>query len=429
MSFRTRVARVAALAVATAALSASVPAALAGTAVAANGALDAVGGSQFYVPKPNHGAIEQIADLRSSGRQSDADLISQMIDTPQAVWLTGGTAKEVEQDARATAYRAAAKKTVPVLVAYNIPYRDCAQFSAGGATNTAEYKAWIDGLAAGIVDYPAVVILEPDGLGIIPYYTPLFGPMEWCQPTVDGAPAPEADPAHRFEQLNYAVDRLGSLPNASVYLDGTHARWLGVGEAADRLIKAGVLRARGFFLNVSNYQTTAESEIYGRWVSGCIAGATNPASWAFAHPDFCPGQYAPPDFSCCNYTPEYVASVDATYASMGVPSTAHFVIDTSRNGQGRWIPPAIPPGSFGTDPQDWCNPPDRGLGVRPTAATGVPLLDAYLWIKIPGESDGQCNRWDPPGSPDPVRGLMDPPAGQWFRDMALELVHNANPPL
>ncbi len=429
MSFRTRAARVAALAVAATALSASVPAALAGMAVAASGAPDAVGGTQFYVPKPNHGAIEQIADLRSSGRQSDADLISQVIDTPQAVWLTGGTATQVEQDARATAHRAAAEKTVPVLVVYNIPYRDCAQFSAGGAANTAEYKAWIDGLAAGIGDQPAVVILEPDGLGIIPYYTPLFGPMEWCQPTVDGAPAPEADPAHRFEQLNYAVDRLGALPNASVYLDGTHARWLGVGEAANRLIKAGVLRAGGFFLNVSNYQTTAESEIYGRWVSGCIAGATNPASWAFGHPDFCPGQYAPPDFSCCTYTPDYVASVDATYASMGVASTAHFVIDTSRNGQGRWIPPAIPPGSFGTDPQDWCNPTDRGLGVRPTAATGVPLLDAYLWIKIPGESDGQCNRWDAPGSADPVRGVMDPPAGQWFPDMALELAHNANPPL
>src|SRR5262245_41132853 len=98
-------------------------------------------------------------------------------------------------------------------------------------------------------------------------------------------------------------------------------------------------------------------------MSGCVAGATNLASWAFGHPDFCPGQYAPPDFSCCTYTPDYVTSVDATYATMGVPSTAHFVIDTSRNGQGRWIPSAIPPGSFGSDPHDWCKPPDRGLWV------------------------------------------------------------------
>ncbi len=57
-----------------------------------------------------------------------------------------------------------------MLVAYNIPFRDCAQFSAGGATSVAEYEAWIDGFAAGIGDQPAVVILEPDGLGIIPWY-------------------------------------------------------------------------------------------------------------------------------------------------------------------------------------------------------------------------------------------------------------------
>ena len=386
-------------------------------------------GTRLYTPKPNKGAVKQIADLTAAGERADADRIAAMIETPQAVWFTGGTPGQVESAARATVNRAAGKRSVPVLVAYNVPYRDCSQFSAGGAPNTAAYKSWIDGLAAGIGTNRAVVILEPDGLGIIPYYQPLFGPMEWCQPTVDGAPAPEADPAHRFEQLTYAVDRLGALANTDVYLDGTHARWLGVGEAADRLIKAGVGNARGLFVNVSNFQSTHDSAIYGRWVSACIAGATNPASWAFGQPGWCPGQYAPPDFSCCNYTDDYVASVDATFASMGVPATAHFVIDTSRNGQGRWIPPAIPPGTFGTDPQDWCNPPDRGLGLRPTADTAVPLLDAYLWIKIPGESDGQCNRWDPPGSPDPVRGAMDPPAGIWFPDMALELAHHANPPL
>jgi endoglucanase len=44
------------------------------------------------------------------------------------------------------------------------------------------------------------------------------------------------------------------------------------------------------------------------------------------------------------------------------------------------------------DKQDWCNPPGRGLGLRPTATTGQPLADAYLWIKTPGQSEGQCNR-------------------------------------
>src|SRR5688572_26123911 len=96
--------------------------------------------TQFYVPKPNHGAIEQIADLTSRGDKADANLIREMIDTPQAVWFTQDTPKSVEQDVRNTVKRAAGKKTVPVLVAYNIPFRDCAQFSAGGATTVAQYK-------------------------------------------------------------------------------------------------------------------------------------------------------------------------------------------------------------------------------------------------------------------------------------------------
>jgi len=100
-----------------------------------------------------------------------------------------------------------------------------------------------------------------------------------------------------------------------------------------------------------------------------------------------------------------------------------FVIDSSRNGQGPWTPPAYP------DQQDWCNPPDRGLGVRPTAATGNALLDAYLWVKIPGESDGECTRGLGPGGTtvDPEWGIVDPAAGAWFADMALQLVHNAAP--
>jgi endoglucanase len=128
---------------------------------------------------------------------------------------------------------------------------------------------------------------------------------------------------------------------------------------------------------------------------------------------------SPNDISTWVYTDQWFD------ANLGTAQpTAHFVIDTSRNGQGPWNPPAHPAG----DPQDWCNPPDRGLGERPTANTGLLLVDAYLWVKIPGESDGQCYRWTS-GPLDPVRGTQDPPAGQWFPDMALELVQNANPPL
>jgi endoglucanase len=396
-------------------------------------------GTQFYIPRPNSGALEQIAALQASGNKTDARLIKKMIDTPQAVWFTQGTPATVMRAVRNTVRNAAGKGTVPVLVAYNIPFRDCAQFSAGGATTVEEYKAWIDGFAAGIGNGTAVVILEPDGLGIIPWYNPfadrdnwVSNPnYEWCQPA-------EADPetaaADRFEMLNYAVQKLKENPGTSVYLDATHSGWLGAGDAADRLIQAGVAEADGFFLNVSNYVQNPQLEKYGAWVAKCIAFGSNPASWGVGHTEWCASQYSSPegpvdpnDFSTWVYTDQwYTNNVESQTWWYSESVLKHFVIDSSRNGQGPWTPTTSYP-----DAMVWCNPPDRGLGVRPTANTGNSLLDAYLWIKIPGESDGECTRGlGPAGSTvDPEWGLIDPAAGSWFPEMALDLVHNANPPL
>jgi endoglucanase len=387
----------------------------------------------FYVPKPNHGAIAQIAALTAAGEHGDADLIQGMIDTPQAVWFTLGSPGEVERAVRATVKRAAAKQQVPVLVAYNIPFRDCAQFSAGGATSRAEYDAWIAGFARGIGSSPAVVILEPDGLGIIPWYNPfadrdtwVTNPnYEWCQPA-EANPATAA--ADRFAMLNNAVDALKAQPNTSVYLDGTHSAWLGSGDAADRLIQAGVADADGFFLNVSNYRVNAHLEKYGTWTAKCVAFASNPASWGLGHAEWCASQYFPADpndFSTWGLTDQwYTDNVESQTWWYSESLLKHFVVDSSRNGQGPWTPPAYP------DPQDWCNPPDRGVGVRPTADTGNALIDAYLWVKIPGESDGECTRGLGPAGEtvDPEWGLIDPAAGAWFPDMALDLARNANPP-
>ena len=324
---------------------------------------------------------------------------------------------------------------MPVLVAYNLPFRDCAQYSAGGALDTAEYEAWIDGLVAGIGDRPATVILEPDGLGIIPHYTTFEGTAEWCQPA-------ELDPAtaasDRFAQLNYAVDALGALPATSVYLDGVHSGWLNVGDITDRLIKAGVERADGFFLNASNYQFTTNLTHYGTWVSSCITAVTELGK----APGECANQYwngGPSTgwngVALSKYAEWASGSADPAlntlgieerYASLlgGVEPTTGFVIDTSRNGQGPWQPPA---GVY-TDAEDWCNPPDRGAGQQPTTETGTPLVDALLWIKVPGESDGKCYRGT--GGPlDPERGIEDPAAGMWFVEQARELVELAAPPL
>ena len=390
--------------------------------------------TEFYVAKRNQDAIQQIADLTASGDKATADLVREMIDTPQAVWFESGSPQSVQQAVKNTVQRAAGKGTVPVLVAYNLPFRDCAQFSAGGATTAEEYVAWIDGFAAGIGDNKALVILEPDGLGIIPWYTNIDGNLEWCQPA-------EADPAtaaaERFYMLNYAVDAVKAQPNASIYLDGTHSGWLNVGDAADRLHKAGVDRADGFYLNVSNYQFTANLVQYGTWISKCLAQGDYSG---------CANQYwnGGPEgtkiadllgpwtgVALSNYGEWSDDSDDPFLNTSGINArywatgATNFVIDTSRNGLGPWMPPAYP------DPQDWCNPPDRGLGLRPTADTGLALVDAFLWVKTPGESDGECTRGLGPAGEtvDPEWGLIDPAAGQWFPEMVLDLVQNANPPL
>lgn len=398
---------------------------------AAAAAEPGLAGSDLYV-NPFSTTLEAAQSLSGQARD-DAQLLGSI---PSAEWFTKGTPAEVEAAARAYVDRATAAGAMPVLVAYNLPFRDCAQYSAGGAADTAAYEAWIDGLAAGIGDRAATVILEPDGLGIIPWYTTLDGAQEWCRPA-------ELDPAtaaaDRFAQLNYAVDALGALPSTGVYLDGTHSGWLNVGDISDRLLKAGVQRADGFFLNASNYQFTANLAAYGRWISSCIEYVTAVNPGAFGE---CGNQYwngGPAnnwsgvtmsnygEWSSGNPDPALdTAGVDSRYASIlgGVEPTTRFVIDTSRNGAGPWQAPA---GVY-SDPEDWCNPPGRGLGARPTTDTGDPLIDAYLWIKVPGESDGKCYRGT--GGPlDPERGIEDPAAGQWFAEQARELIELANPPL
>jgi len=351
----------------------------------------------------------------------------QIAGQPTATWLTSGTPAEVRTRAATLVADARAEGKVPVIVAYNVPFRDCQQYSAGGAANTAEYKAWIDGLAAGIGTSKAVVILEPDGLGIIPHYTTINGQTEWCQPA-ELDPATAAD--ERFEQLNHAVDALTSLPNVAVYLDGTHSGWLGAGDAAHRLVRAGVQRANGFFLNVSNYELTERLVKYGTWISKCIHYGTNTAEggWRLGHFEWCASQYYPADpndFSTWGLTDQWYAdNVDNAANPPTSASLAHFVIDTSRNGRGPWTPPA---GKY-SDPEVWCNPPGRGLGERPTTNTGNDLVDAKLWIKVPGESDGRCYRGTA-GPTDPERGVIAPPAGAWFKQQAAELIALANPPL
>ena len=425
--------------------------------------------TEFYVPAPYDAAVAQTRELLRTRKISDARKLIALTNTSSGAWFTGGTPCEVRKAVRQTMVAAESEHRVPVLVAYNVPYRDCSQYSGGGAADTAAYKAWIDGFAQGIGTGKAVVILEPDALGIIPYNTTIYGSADWCKPTVtdsagNSIPAPGASPEERYAQINYAVDSIEShAPRTSVYLDSTHSAWLAPGEAAYRLIKAGVERAQGFFLNVSNYQLTSDCIQFGTWVSDAIAAPSGAPSWAFDdngnfHFDWLPSQWDPAtNYTMANYSPDYAATVTAgIQAFMGsAVATMHFVIDTSRNGKGplNTAPYALVPYNqpasviSGLNTGYWCNSFGAGVGLRPSANTQVALLDAYLWIKTPGGSDGSCdiaggarawdysayNPWGLTGDAqnhfDPLWGMIDPVAGGWFAAQALQLAQNANPPL
>ena len=103
---------------------------------------------------------------------------------------------------------------------------------------------------------------------------------------------------------------LEGQPHATVYLDGTHSAWQSVGTITQRLLEANVQDAQGFFLNVSNYQPTAELTDYGTWISDCIAMVTDTANANYGNPANCASQYYPAtqsDFSTWGLTTQWYA--------------------------------------------------------------------------------------------------------------------------
>ena len=155
--------------------------------------------------------------------------------------------------------------------------------------------------------------------------------------------------SERANLLKSAIEKLKTAANAKVYLDVGHANWLAADVAASKLLAAGVAQADGFSINVSNFVDDQASISYGQKIRAIVG--------------------------------------------------KNFIIDSSRNGKGS------------ASGQEWCNPKGRALGRVSTVSTGVDGLDAFVWVKLPGESDGSCNG--------------GPGAGQFSRALALELARNA----
>ncbi|MGI5468924.1 glycoside hydrolase family 6 protein [Streptomyces sp. CA-132043] len=288
-----------------------------------------------YWVNPDGKAARQAAAYRKNGKQDDARLINRIAAQPVAEWIG---IDDPQGEARGFTEAAAKADRDALLVLYNIPHRDCGSYSKGGAADGNAYRAWLDGVVKGIGDRATTVILEPDAL-----------------PHIEDKCTPEEFHEERYALLTEAVGKLKALPHTKVYLDAGNPHWIkDPGRMVEPLKRAGIEKADGFALNISNYQTTAENEKYGRQLSAMVGGK-------------------------------------------------HFVIDTSRNGNG--------PAPGGDDAENWCNPPGRALGEPPTTKTDDGLVDAYLWIKRPGESDGTCKG--------------GPQAGAWWPTYALALARNS----
>ncbi len=157
-----------------------------------------------------------------------------------------------------------------------------------------------------------------------------------------------------YAMLASAVERLSANEQTLIYLDAGHPGWItDTDQLAQAMRRSGIEKADGFSLNVSNFASDAANQEYGARLSSALGGT-------------------------------------------------QYVIDTSRNGSGT---PSAPDGQL----DSWCNPPSAALGSDPQIGPERTYAIARLWIKVPGESDGNCR----PG---------EPPAGEFWYDYALRLI-------
>ncbi len=282
-------------------------------------------GKQLFIEK-NTQAAKQADEWRLS-RPKDAAAMDVIANESRGVWI-GSWNADPKRAVQTIVQQSNEQHQTPVLVAYNVPSFSCESYIQNPSKVRADYLAWLTNFASGIGTSSAVVILEPDALA-----------------------GRECLFEKKDNLMRSAVELLKKNPATIVYIDAGHGTWNTLDVMARKLLYAGIDRADGFALNVSNFQSNKVSVEYGTGVSKLVNGK-------------------------------------------------HFVIDTSRNGD------VATPLNY-----EWCNPRGRALGSRPTTSTSVQLVDAFMWIKQPGESDGTCN-----GGPE---------AGLWWPEYALELVQNA----
>ncbi len=441
-------------------------------AVTTAGAEEPVEAQQTKVDNPYEGAQVYVNPVWSAlaAAEPGGDAIA---DQPTGVWLDRTSAIE-GNDSPTTGSMGlrdhldeavAQGADVIQIVIYNLPGRDCAALASNGelpADAIDRYKTeYIDPIAEiqgdpAYADLRIVNVIEIDSL---PNLVTNVSPRATATANCDTMKAN----GNYVDGVSYAAATLGALPNTYNYLDAGHHGWIGWtnddpqydnfhASAAlfGSLIGENGMTAddvHGFITNTANYSVLEEPywEV-DQVVGGKPLNQNGDVKWV--------------DWNAYNGEIDFSTAFRDELVSNGFNDSIGMLIDTSRNG---WGGPDRPTGpSTSTDPVtfvdesridprynkgNWCNQDGAGLGERPQASPEAGI-DAYVWIKPPGESDGASEEipndegkgfdqmCDPAyegnirngNNPSGARGEM-PLSGHWSSEQFAELLANAYPPV
>jgi len=360
-------------------------------------------GATLYVNPTYWGEVQSTIN----GYPSLTSLLLQAQNISTANWLDTtakiGNISKILTDAENLYISTGIPVVVPFVI-YNLPDRDCSAGASNGeilcadANCTAgieQYETtYIDAIVDVFYDFPSVrivAIVEPDAL---PNMATNLAVPKCAQGQIA-----------YFTGISYAISQFSTLSNVWVYLDAAHGGWIGwssnlaayVAVVNQTLqLAGGNDLIRGFATNIANYQPL-----------GSINSTADPCGLLAA------GNMGYDET-------HYAYTLDQSLQAAGITGKG-YIIDTSRDG----VPNAR------SNCNNWCNIKGAGLGVQSTsntAASGITIIDAYYWVKTPGESDGTSN----PASPrfDPVCNSTDadipaPEAGVWFPTFFVMLAENS----
>jgi endoglucanase len=295
----------------------------------------------FFVD-PTEPAWQKWHSYKRRGMGREADLMWKIASVPRARWFGRFTRPRMKRKVREylRCVQALQPGAVPLMTVMRAQANRCGRnYGGGGRAEDRRTRRWYRQFADTVGGARVVILFEPDSLGTLD-----------CQK--------RSRRRARMRLLAYGVRVLSGLPNATIYLEAGASDWEPARRTAWQLRQIGIRRVRGFMLNVTHYDWTANNIRHGMKISRLTGGKP-------------------------------------------------FVISTAFNGRGpvhyrRYYGPHT-----WRTMNVWCHPLKRGLGPVPTTETGHPRVDAYLWIGRPGYSAGACNGGPlPVGTFWPARALM-----------------------